>query len=86
MSQVQRMVLAVKGTVGTAFLALLWVWIQPSLGPIVEDFQGPFSSSWGLVETVVPVTIGLFYVIFIGYVLWGPIEKERARQTARGPR
>jgi hypothetical protein len=25
-------------------------------------------------------------VIFIGYVLWGPIEKERARQTARGPR
>lgn len=86
MSHVSRMALGLKGTVATAFLSLLWVWLQPYLAAVVEEFPGPFTSSWNFIETVVPITIGVFYVIFIGYVLWGPIEKERARRIARGPR
>jgi len=68
------------------FAAIMWVWAQPYLGDVVNQFEGPFSSTWDTLNLVVPVTIGAYYIIYIGYVIWGPVEQERARQTARrGP-
>jgi hypothetical protein len=86
MSQIQRMVLSVEGAVTMGFVAVMWLWSNPYLSGIVEQYPGPFTSNWELIQVIVPVTIGTYYVIFIGYVLWGPVEQERARQTARGRR
>ena len=86
MSQIRRMVVSVEGVITTGFVAVMWVWSQPYLAPIVDDYPGPFTSAWDTINIIVPLTIGIYYILFIGFVLWGPVEQERARQTARGPR
>lgn len=83
MSHVARLVLSTEGAIATGFTAVMWVWAQPFLADIVEQYPGPFTSSWDFINVIVPVTIGLYYIVFIGYVLWGPINQERARQTGR---
>lgn len=83
MSQLARMLLSINGAVTTGFLAVMWVWSYPYLDNVVQQYPGPFSSTWETIAIVVPVTIGLYYIIFIGYVLWGPVEQERARRTTR---
>jgi hypothetical protein len=86
MSQIRRMVFSIEGVITAGFAAIMWVWAQPYLGDVVNQFEGPFSSTWDTLNLVVPVTIGAYYIIYIGYVIWGPVEQERARQTARrGP-
>ena len=86
MSQIRRMVVSVEGVVTTGFVAVLWVWSQPHLSGIVEEYPGPFSSTWDFINIIVPLTIGIYYVLFIAFVLYGPVEQERARQTTRGRR
>lgn len=86
MSQIRRMVFSVEGAVGIGFVAVMWLWSQPYLSDIVAEYPGPFTSNWEFIELIVPITIGVYYIIFIAFVLWGPVEQERARQTGRGRR
>ena len=86
MSQLRRMVFSIEGIITTGFAAIMWVWAQPYLGDVVGQFEGPFSFVWGTLNLIVPVTIGAYYIIYIGFIIWGPVEQERARQTAGGRR
>lgn len=83
MSHIARVVLSTEGAIANGFIAVMWVWAQPFLSDIVNQYPGPFTSTWDTLNLIVPITIGIYYIIFIGYVLWGPVNKERARQTGR---
>lgn len=83
MSHLARAIFSIEGIISTGFVGIMWLWSSPYLTDVVEQFEGPFSFIWDTVNLIVPIVIGAYYIIYIGFLLWGPVEQERARQTPR---
>jgi hypothetical protein len=70
-------------------LAIIWVRGGTLVMDVAKDVTGgtgPFTSSIGMMETVMPVLISLMYIILFGYLIYGGVQEERARGVRRPPR
>lgn len=85
-----RLAFVALGLVANTVLAILWARMGVVLITEVRSIMtnlgvasGPFTGSLDMVETVVPVFIALIYIIMIGYLIFSPVEEERARARMR---
>lgn len=86
MTQIRRMLFSVEGFISATFIGAMWLWIQPYAAPLVSQFDGPFSNSYYFMETAIPVLVGVYYLLFAGYMLYGPVQEERGRGRRQQPR
>jgi len=90
MSHAARLAFVALGLVANTVLAILWARMGVVLVTEVRDIMtgmgvasGPFTGSLDMLEVVVPVFIALMYIIIIGYLIFSPVEEERARARVR---
>lgn len=62
---------------------VIWLYFQPLAADIVEQFPGPFSSSWDLLTWVVPTYFLLALLLFGGWLVIGGVQQEQARDRRR---
>lgn len=86
MGQITRFQIVAYGTVANTILAIIWIRAGLLMVDIAKDITGgtgPFTGIIGMLEVVVPVVIAVVYIILFGYLVYGPVQDERARQVRR---
>ena len=86
MGQITRFQVVAYGVVANTILAIIWVRAGLMLVDIAKDLTGgtgPFTGAIGMLEVVVPVVIAITYIILFEYLVYGPVQDERARQVRR---
>jgi hypothetical protein len=90
MSHAARLAFVAIGLIANTVLAVLWarggVVVIDEARSIMANLGvagGPFTGSLDMLEVVVPVFVALIYVILIGFLVFSPVEEERARARVR---
>jgi len=90
MGHAARLAFVSLGLIANTVLAVLWarggVVVVNEVRSIMAGLgvaSGPFTGSLDMVEVVVPVFVAVVYIILIGYLVFSPVEEERARARVR---
>lgn len=79
MGTIQRISVAAGIWMASAIVAVWWLYFLPTVEPLVQQFSGPFSDTWGLFVWAVPTTLLIIDLLAGGYLLFGGIQNEVAR-------
>jgi len=83
MGFIDRADFAVKFYLTHGLGIVVWLFFLPTAGPLVDDFQGPFTPGWELFEWAVPV---YFMISLLSVSVWlviGGVQREQARDQRR---
>lgn len=90
MGHAARLAVVTLILIGNTVLAVLWarggVVVVNEVRAIMVSLgvsSGPFTGSLDMLEVVVPVFVALVYIIAIGFLVFSPVEEERARARVR---
>lgn len=78
---------AIKMTFAMALASIIYFRVGLDLISYAKnDFSGPFTGVAEFLEIVVPVSIGIILVGTWLWVIYGPVQRERARVRGGPPR
>jgi hypothetical protein len=80
MSTLQRAGIAAGIFISTFLVATWWLYFIPTVDPLVAEFSGPFNDAYQLFKWAVPTTILIIDLLAGGYLVFGGIQEEKARE------
>jgi len=83
MSQSRRIYVAAGLYVTVALIMTFWLYFQPIAADLVDQFPGPFTPGWETLEWSVPTFCVVMFVLVSGWLVFGGVQKEEARNRRR---
>lgn len=85
MSQVKRVWFAIRVTIAMGLAAIVHfrVGVDHLYPMATNTFSGPFSEYAAMLESLVPVAIGIILIASWAWVIYAPTQEEKARALRR---
>lgn len=78
MSAIDRAIVSGSLFIGSGLAGLFWIYLRPTVAPLMKEHAGPFASQWELLQWVFPTTCLLLMFIAGVYLVYGGVQEEKA--------
>jgi hypothetical protein len=86
MSTLDRATLSGGLFIASGIAGLFWLYLAETARPLMQKFAGPFQSQWELLQWAVPTACLILMFVAGLYLVFGGVQKEKARNVNRRQR
>lgn len=83
MSGIGRAIVSAGIFTSAAFAGIFWLYLEPTVRPLMQEFAGPFSDQWDLLQWVFPTTVLVMMFVAGLYLVFGGVQEEKNVEVRR---
>jgi len=83
MSHAKRIEVAAALYMGDAIIMVWWLYFQPEIAPLMQQFDGPFTTGWEMLQWVIPTFCTIMFLLISGWLVIGGVQEEESRNRRR---
>jgi len=83
MSTLDRAAFSGSLFIASGLAGIFWLYIEDTARPLMQQYAGPFSDQWELLQWVVPTACLILMFVAGLYLVYGGVQEEKAANVQR---